>query len=266
MNADTAPIPIRRGTPRVRRRAFVEVIMGMPISLHIKAIDVDREEIAAAAENVFATLRKVDDLFSTWRADSELRQLQVGDIAAGDCHPWQAEVLELALEAEEFTDGLFTAWHTPGGGAASRGGRAAYDPTGIVKGWAVEKAAEMLRVVPGISFYLSAGGDLVVGTGPGVQGSAPAWLIGIESPFAPGTYAGSVEITAGAVATSGSAARGAHVIDPRTGLGVERPGSATVVGPDLVWADVWATAAYVDPAEARRLMAIRAPEYHLAVL
>ncbi len=261
MNANTAPIPIRRGTPQIHRRAFVDVIMGMPISLHVKAIDVDRAEIAAAADNVFATLRKVDDLFSMWRADSELRQLQVGDIAAGDCHPWQAEVLELALEAEEFTDGLFTAWHAPRGG-----GRAAYDPTGIVKGWAVEKAAEMLRVVPGISFCLSAGGDLVVGAGHGLHGSAPAWLIGIESPYVSGTYAGSVEVAAGAVATSGSAARGAHVIDPRTGVAVDRPGSATVVGPDLVWADVWATAAYVDPADAGRLMATRAPEYHLVVL
>lgn len=263
MSSTPHPAPVRRGTPTVGRRAFVDVVMGMPISLHVKSVDVQRPDIAAAADNVFATLRKIDDLFSMWRADSELRLLQVGDIAAGDCHPWQGEILELALEAEEVTDGLFTAWH---GGRGSGGGHAAYDPTGIVKGWAVEKAAEMMRVVPGIAFCLSAGGDLVCGTGQDMVGRAPAWLIGIESPAVPGSYAGSVEVVLGAVATSGSAARGAHVVDPRTGDVVDRPGSATVVGPDLVWADVWATAAYVDPVEAGRLMRIRAPEYHLAVL
>ncbi|WP_241259731.1 FAD:protein FMN transferase [Rhodococcus sp. KRD197] len=41
--------------------------------------------------------------------------------------------------------------------------------------------------------------------------------------------------------------RGAHIIDPRTGRGVEHPGSATVAGPDLLWADVWATATFIDP-------------------
>lgn len=257
----TTEIPQRRGAPPIGRVAFVEMIMGMPISIHVKAADPSRPEIASAAHNAFATLHKVDDLFSMWRGDSELRRLQVGDIAAGDCHPWQAEILELALRAEGITDGLFSAWHATGGR-----GRAAYDPTGIVKGWAVERAAELLRVVPRISFCHSAGGDLVVGTGTGMTGIAPAWLIGIESPYAAGTYAASVEVTTGAVATSGSAARGAHVIDPRTGVPIARPGSATVVGPDLTWADVWATAAYVDPVGASRLLRERAPGYSLTVL
>jgi thiamine biosynthesis lipoprotein len=68
------------------------------------------------------------------------------------------------------------------------------------------------------------------------------------------------------VATSGAAARGAHVVDPRTGLGIERAGSATVVGPDLLWADVWATAAWVDPARATVLLAEREPGYSLVTV
>lgn len=75
-----------------------------------------------------------------------------------------------------------------------------------------------------------------------------------------------LEIHDGAVATSGSAARGVHVLDPRTGRGVDRAGSVTVVGPDIVWADVWASAGYVDPALAMRLMARRAPDYAMLVL
>lgn len=255
--ADTAPLPIHRGQPLLRRRAFVEHLMGMPISLHVKASDVDRDDIEAAARNAFAMLDRVNDIFSLWRDDSELARLQAGDVLAGECHPWQAEVMELALEAEEATEGRFSAWF---------GERAAYDPTGLVKGWAVDKAADFLRVVPGISFCLSAGGDLVVGAGPHLPGGAPAWLIGIQDPYAADGYAATVEVARGAVATSGSAARGAHVIDPRTGSPISRPGSATVVGPDLVWADIWATAAYVDPAGLADLLPRRAPSYHLSLL
>jgi FAD:protein FMN transferase len=75
-----------------------------------------------------------------------------------------------------------------------------------------------------------------------------------------------VTLRRGAVATSGAAARGAHVVDPRTGLGIDRSGSATVVGPDLLWADVWATAAWVDPTRAATLMVERDPGYSLVTV
>ncbi|HPF79322.1 FAD:protein FMN transferase [Nostocoides australiense] len=269
MTTTTLPLPTRPG-PRaaraaqpaqpIQRRAFVEFIMGMPISLHVKAIDTSLTDIDQAAGNVFATLRKVDEVFSLWRADSELRRLQAGAVLAGECHPWQAEVLELCLGAEERTGGLFTAWR------AAPGEVPAYDPTGVVKGWAIEQAAALLRLVPGISFCLNAGGDMVVGFGTGMRGVAPSWSIGIEDPHQAGRIAATVEVVEGAVATSGTAARGSHIADPRTGEVVSRSGSTTVVGPDLVWADVWATAAFVDPAAVRDLMTERAPESSLTVL
>ena len=93
----TAATALTRGVPVVGRRAFVEVIMGMPISLHVKALDAGRPDIAQAAGNVFAVLRTVDDLFSLWRPDSELSRLQAGAVLAGGCHPWQAGVLQAQL-------------------------------------------------------------------------------------------------------------------------------------------------------------------------
>ncbi|HNQ07585.1 MAG TPA: FAD:protein FMN transferase [Tetrasphaera sp.] len=269
MSTVTQPLPAmahavtpepQRGATVIGRKAFVEMIMGMPISLHVKAIDPERADIAAAAANAFATLRRVDDLFSMWRADSELRRLQAGAITPGECHEWQAEVLDLTLAAEEATDGLFTAWF------AREAGRPSYDPTGLVKGWGVEQAAAHLRTVPGISFCLSAGGDMVVGVGRGMRGIAPTWRIGIEDPRVPGRIAATVELTQGAVATSGAAARGAHIVDPGTGERIARPGSTTVVGPDLMWADVWATAAYVDPVAARERLVATTHDYALTVL
>ena len=54
-----------------------------------------------------------------------------------------------------------------------------------------------------------------------------------------------VELRTGAVATSGTAARGQHITDPGTGAPATELLSATVVGPSLTWADVYATAAFV---------------------
>ena len=104
--------------------------------------------------------------------------------------------------------------------AAPAGGRLAYDPTGLVKGWAVAGAAAHLDVVPEIAYSIGAGGDVVVGAGPGPSAPAPSWRIGIEDPRRPRRPSPrSSPSGAGAVATSGAAARGAHVVDPVTRAG-----------------------------------------------
>ena len=257
----TAEIPVTPAAPtppRLARRAWVEQVMGMPISVHVRAVEPTLPDIEAGVARVFAHLRKVDAVLSTWRADSDLLRLQHGE--TDEAHPWVADVTELCLEAEERTDGLFRAWRR------RPGGRLSYDPTGLVKGWAVGAAAAHLDVVPEIAYSIGAGGDIVVGAGRGPSAAAPSWRIGIEDPRHPGVVARVVTVRRGAVATSGGAARGAHVVDPRTGWGVTRSGSATVVGPELLWADVWATAAWVDPTRAERLMADRDPSYSLVTL
>ncbi|GGB86593.1 hypothetical protein N798_04095 [Knoellia flava TL1] len=246
--------------PGPSRRVFVHDVMGTAVSIHVRTTDPDDPVLDAASEHVHSHLRRVDRTLSTWRADSDLLRLQHGELDADAAHPWVAEVTELCLEAEDRTDGLFRAWRS------RDGGRPTFDPTGLVKGWAVSAAAAHLEEVPGIAFSVGAGGDVVVGTGRGWDGPAPQWRIGIEDPRVRGRIADVVTLCRGAVATSGAAARGAHIVDPRTGAGVNRPGSATVVGPDLLWADVWATAAFVDPARAGRLLEARDPAYRLVLL
>lgn len=249
--------------PVLARRAFVDQVMGMPVSVHVRAVDTSRSDVEAAAARVFAHLRRVDAVLSTWRADSDVLRIQHGEIGEVDgvdeVHPWLAEVTDLCLEAEDRTDGFFRAWRR------RPGGRLSFDPTGLVKGWAVAAAAEHLRIAPEIAYSIGAGGDVVVGTGTGVD-QAPPWRIGIEDPRQRGGLARVVTVTQGAVATSGAAIRGGHVVDPRTGRGIVRAGSATVVGPDLMWADVWATAAWVDPQRARALIEERDPAYDLIVI
>ena len=139
-------------------------------------------------------------------------------------------------------------------------GTTGFDPTGLAKGWAVEGASAYLEVVDRISFCINAGGDLVVGVGRNLAGYTSTWRVGIQDPRDPMATVDVVKVSRGAVATSGGSARGAHVIDPRNGS--ERrpaPVRSPWSDPDLVWADVWATAAWVDPDEATRLMAAQPP-------
>ncbi|GAA4401492.1 FAD:protein FMN transferase [Fodinibacter luteus] len=255
MTAGLPVAPAAPAPPRLARRAWVEQIMGMPVSVHVRAVDPSRPDLEAGVRRVFGHLRRVDAVLSTWRSDSDLLRLQHGE--SEEAHAWVADVTELCLEAEDRTDGLFRAWRS------RPGGRVAFDPTGLVKGWAVAGAAAHLDIVPEVAYAIGAGGDVVVGAGAGVSAAPPSWRVGIEDPRRAGAVARVVTVRRGAVATSGAAARGGHVVDPRTGVGITRAGSATVVGPDLLWADVWATAAWVDPERARRLMARRNAGYEL---
>jgi thiamine biosynthesis lipoprotein len=235
------------------RRAFVEQVMGLPVSVHVRG-EVDRPELLTAVEQVWGVLHRVDAVFSTWRDDSELMRLRRGDLSAARVHPWLAEVEQLCADAELRTHGLFS---------ASFDGTH-HDPTGLVKGWAVERAALHLRHVPGISWCVNAGGDLLAGAG---RDAAPTtWSIGVEDPRVPGAVAATIPLRHGGLATSGAAARGAHVVDPRTGVPVRREGSATVWGPTLLWADVWATALFVDPEAGRVALEGADPAYRSLVL
>jgi thiamine biosynthesis lipoprotein ApbE len=70
------------------------------------------------------------------------------------------------------------------------------------------------------------------------------WRIGIADPLHPGRLALVVAGRDFAVATSGIAERGAHIIDPHTGRPAAGLASITVVGARLAEADAYATAAF----------------------
>ena len=226
--------------PAQPRAAFVEQVMGLPVSVHVRGPGARGEQVAAAVRRAFALLHEVDALFSTYRGDSEVSRLDRGELSIDEAHPWLREVCALADRARAETGGLFDV-RLPGPDGSRR-----FDPSGIVKGWAAERAAaELLAALPGHDVCLNAGGDVVVGGAPGARGApAQPWRIGIDAPGRPGLL-GFVECAEGAVATSGSAARGDHVLDPRTGRPATGLLSATVTGPSLLRADVLATAAFV---------------------
>ena len=137
---------------------------------------------------------------------------------------------------------------------AGPAGEAVLDPTGVVKGWAVERAADHLRALEATDFCLSAGGDMVCRT---LDRDAPPWRIGIEDPHHTDRLVAVAPVHTGAVATSGTAHRGDHLVDARTGRPPAGVASVTVVASSLTWADIDATAAYAHGRAAVRWLRTR---------
>ncbi|MFI6655626.1 FAD:protein FMN transferase [Streptomyces sp. NPDC050523] len=191
--------------------------------------------VQAALEEAVAQLHRVNEVFSMYRDDSQLSRLSRGELTVEDCDPEVAEVLELGAEAERVSDGWFSMRYE---------GR--LDPTGIVKGWAAEHAARLLAATPGVcGVSMNGGGDVQLLGSP--EPHRP-WRVGVADPLRPGGLAAVVSAAGAdelAVATSGTAERGAHIVDPRTGRSaVTDLVAVTVVAPELTWADCWATAAF----------------------
>lgn len=210
-------------------RLRVEQIMGTAIGIDLRDDSVPEAAIDAA----FESLRRADAQFSTYRPDSEVSRLGRGEIALEACSLELRRVMALAEQLREDSGGHFDVrGHRVDGGL---------DPSGVVKGWAVEEAAWVLDGAGARNYSINAGGDVVVRGGP-----APGepWRIGIRHPLRADAIAHVVELHDGAVATSGAYERGEHITDPLTAAAPRDWLSVTVVGPSLTMADAYATAAF----------------------
>jgi thiamine biosynthesis lipoprotein len=235
-------------TVAARTSRRVEHVMGMPVSLALRGRHAADAAGAAAWAEAVAVLREVDRVFSTYRPDSAVSRLGRGELALADCPPEVAEVLGLGALAEQESGGAFAVRR------AGPDGAVVLDPSGVVKGWAVERAAAPLRALAETDVCLSAGGDLLCRT---LDPDGVPWRIGIEDPRDTRRVLAVVPVTTGAVATSGTAHRGQHLVDARTGRPPSGIASVTVIGESLAWADIDATAAWVQGQGAAAWLATR---------
>ncbi len=213
--------------------------MGTVVSLSLVARAETTTETDAAVDRAIAILHHVDRVFSTWKPDSPVSRLRRGEIGLDAAPPEVAWVLELCRRARAASGGWFDPWRLPGG----------VDPTGLVKGWAAELALAELGKAGAAGAMINAGGDIAVfgEPAPGQQ-----WRVGIRHPLAADRLL-TVVILGGhdrAVATSGSYERGEHVLDPASGDPARVLTAATVVGPDLAFADALATGLLASGGEA----------------
>ena len=205
----------------------LEHVMGMPVGIDVR----DGEVSTAAVAEVFDWLRFVDATFSTYKEESEISRLNSGELALPDAHPDLQAVLAECERLREQTGGYFDAR------AAGNG----LDPSGLVKGWSVDRAGAILAAYGARNWSIYAGGDVLVRGRPAGE---EYWSIGIQHPRQRDAIAAVVCGTDLAVATSGEYERGQHVVDPHTGLPPVGVLSVTISGPDLGTADAFATAAF----------------------
>jgi FAD:protein FMN transferase len=206
----------------------VEQVMGTAISLEL-AGDLPYPKLSLLADEVFGWLRLVDERFSTYRPASEVCRLDRGELRVEDCAADVRWVLDRCAWLWRETDGYFDAYAT---------GR--LDPSGYVKGWAVQVASDRLLGAGLADHCLNAGGDIRVRGHP--EPGQP-WRIGIRHPWEATAVCWVLAGTDLAIATSGTYERGTHVVDPRSGIPATALRSVTVVGADLGSADAYATAA-----------------------
>ncbi|MET9886140.1 FAD:protein FMN transferase [Streptomyces sp. NPDC006430] len=219
-----------------RALRHVEHVMGTVFSFDIR--DEPTTAIQQALAAAVRQLHQVDEVFSTYRPGSHISRLDRGEIRLADCPPEVHEVLSLCARASHVTDGWFSILPSD-----------TLDPSGLVKGWATEAASRLLHEAGAHHTCVNGGGDLQI---RGRAAPDTPWRIGIAHPLRPGELA--TVITADhdmAVATSGTAERGAHIFDPHSGTPATAFASLTVIGPRLTMTDAYATAAFARGSGAR---------------
>jgi thiamine biosynthesis lipoprotein len=199
----------------------------MPIVVDLRDEPADEQ----ALDQLFDWLCLVDATFSTYKGDSEISRLNRGELVLADATSDVQEVLARCDELREETSGYFDARFDGG----------SVDPSGLVKGWSVDRAAAILNDAGLRNYAINAGGDIRLR-----GGALPdtVWRVGIQHPSVREGVAAIVEGDDLAVATSGEYARGQHVLDPHTGRPPSGVLSVTITGPDLATADAYATAAF----------------------
>lgn len=200
--------------------------MGTVFSLDIRTPGVEPGVVDEAIE----LLHELDARFSPYRPDSEISRIRSGEITAEHAHPEVRFVIAECARLQAATDGYFSAYAS-----------GLFDPSGYVKGWAIERVSDLLRSAGSTSHCVNGGGDVQC---VGIAGDKP-WRVGISDPRAPGALVTTIAGQDLAVATSGTAERGSHILDPHTGLPVENALlSLTVTGRAVTICDAYATAGF----------------------
>jgi thiamine biosynthesis lipoprotein len=201
-------------------------IMGMPVTVQVVDSAVTAEDI----QEVFAYLHYIDQKFSTYKKDSEISQINRGEAKRLDYSNEMQKVLALCEETKQLTDGYFD--------INSKG---IIDPSGLVKGYAIWQAAQILKNKGYKNFYVEIAGDIQTF---GKNEDGESWRIGIQNPFNLKEIIKIVKLSDKGIATSGNYQRGKHILNPKTNLPADEVAGISVIGPNIYEADRFATAAF----------------------
>ena len=228
------------------------------VALHIDAPELTAQQLDAARDDVVRFVHEVDAVFSTFKPNSLVSQYRRGDIdeaalevRSDDAARDLLDVIALCRKALFTSQGAFDPWGVDGG----------FDPSGLVKGWAAQRACDTLREHGITRAYVNAGGDVF-----SITDDEP-WICGVADPDdRMQVVQRAVVPGAGAVCTSGTYERGAHIIDPQHKKPAEGARAATVVGPNAALADAYATAICIQGPNAIEWFKELGPEWSMFVI
>ncbi len=203
------------------------VLMDMPVTVEIADAAANQEEL----NKIFDYFRYVDEKFSVFKETSEISKINNGQWPEKNWSADMKEIFRLAAEAKKQTNGYFDIRKPDG----------QYDPSGLVKGWAIWQAAKILEKDGFQNFYVDAGGDIQVA---GKNSNGEDWSVGIKNPINQSEIVKVIYPRGAGVATSGTYIRGKHIYNPKSGQPAEEIVSLTVIGPNIYEADKFATAAF----------------------
>lgn len=215
--------------------------MGTAVSVDIPQCGTD-----TVFRRVFKRLQDIDERFSTYKPASEVSRYARGELDEPELSRELCFVIKESRQAEEKTDGYFSAW------AAG-----AFDPSGYVKGWAIAQAGKLIEAQGYKTYCIGAGGDILA-----KSDSRKIWNIGIQDPKDKSKILNKLSISNGAVATSGSYQRGDHIINPKIKKPAEKFLSITITGPDIIIADILSTAVFAS-GNRRPLFLKNFPDYEI---
>ena len=195
-----------------------KIIMGMPITVEV----VDKKIKASDLEEVFNYFSYVDKKYSPFKEGSEVALINSG---LNKINNEMKEILFIAEKTKKESNGFFDVWY-----------RGKFDPSGIVKSWAIKNAARILKKKGFVNFYINAGGD--------IQTSGKKWKVGIKNPFKPSEVVKVLNLKNHAIATSGTYEKGNHIYSPIDGKNEFDIVSLSVIAKDVLEADRFATAAF----------------------
>lgn len=217
-------------------------VWGTVVDVDCSSAFVSGADLSNGMQKVVEFCRFVDEDFSTYIDGSWVSRLRRGKTVIAECPADVREVWELCERAKYLSDGAFDPWTVVGG----------FDPSGLVKGWAADICADMLVAAGAQHVQVNAAGDLSLRGGwfDSTDSTVKPWKIGVVNPDNRQEVLKIFEITDGAIATSGTYERGAHINDPFTGMIAIGAKSATIVGAEGWLCDALATAVMVAGADA----------------
>jgi FAD:protein FMN transferase len=259
-------------------------MMGTVIQMTV--MDVPEEQAGPVLDSAMAEMQRLENMLSEWRPDSEVSQInQAAGQHPVKVSQETLDNIRVGLEVSRWSDGAFDlSWAALRGLYLFQPGNERV-PTdhelkerlplvnyknivldekaqtvflrkkgmmlglgGIAKGYALEKAANILEQAGFKSFMFFGGGQVVV---HGKKGNR-AWRVGVQHPRMD-DYFGFIEAEGGSIATSGDyehafirdGQRWHHIIDLKTGRPVQHTAAVTVVSDSPFYADAIDTAFFI---------------------